>query len=264
MSLTWSDRADWSGSATRVRSLIRLNTVLLLREPGPVASRLITPLLLIAVLQPLYRSALADAGPGAGTTQIVAGMLVMFSLLALSVVGSAILTERVWHTWDRLRATPAMSWELMVGKAAPAFVVLLMQQVLILGFGTILFHLRVADLTLLGVTVFVWVITLLCLGTALGAIARSHSELAVFYDIGGLAVTVLGGALVPLTLMPHWARALAPLSPGYWAMSAFRAALADDVVPLIRAVAVLLVLAACAGAVAGWRIRRGWGRSQHL
>jgi len=249
---------------TRVGSLIRLNTVLLLREPGPVASRLIVPLVLITVLEPLYRAALANAGGREGTTQVVAGMLVMFSLLALSIVGSAILTERAWRTYDRLRATPAASWELLVGKAVPALAVLALQQTLILCFGSVLFGLPVTDVGLLAVVVAVWVLTLLCLGMALGAIARSHSELSVFYDIGGLALTVLGGALVPLTMMPDWARALAPVSPGYWAMSALRSALAGDVGAVLRACVVLLVLAAVAGAVAVWRITRGWGRSKLL
>ena len=68
-------------------------------------SRLIMPLVMILLLRPLYLSALARRGVQAGTVQVVTGMLVMFSLLALSVVGTAILTERTWGTWDRLRAT---------------------------------------------------------------------------------------------------------------------------------------------------------------
>ncbi|MGC4897466.1 ABC transporter permease [Micromonospora sp. DT31] len=253
-----------SAVRTRINALVRLNTTLLLREPGPVVSRLLMPLILITVLHPLYRAALSGSGNAAGTTQIVAGMLVMFSLLALSIVGSAILTERVWRTWDRLRVTPAASWELIAGKVVPSFVILVLQQVLILGFGALLFALPVRDVLLLATAVAIWVVTLLCIGTALGTIARSHSELAVFYDIGGLALTVLGGALVPLSLMPDWARALAPLSPGYWAMSAFRHALDGESAEMMRANAVLLGLAVLFGALASWRIRRGWGRSHLL
>lgn len=253
-----------SDTRVRVFSLIRLNTVLLLREPGPVASRLVMPLVLISVLHPLYRAALANAGEEAGTRQIVAGMLVMFSLFALSIVGSALLTERSWRTWDRLRATPAASWELLLGKAVPSVVVLILQQVLVLGLGTVLFGLSISDVGLLAVVVSVWVFTLLCVGMLLGAVARSHSELAVFYDLGGLVLTTLGGALIPLSMMPGWARVLAPVSPGYWAMDSYGAALTGDVGGLLRDVAVLLVLGVAAGAVASWRITRGWGRSKLL
>lgn len=253
-----------SEARLRIGSLIRLNTALLLREPGPVASRLVMPLVLIAVLHPLYRAALAGVDEEAGTRQIVAGMLVMFSLFALSIVGSALLTERAWKTWDRLRATPAASWELLVGKAVPSVVVLVVQQILVLGMGTVLFGLSIADVGLLAVVVAVWVFALLCLGMLLGAMARSHSELAVFYDLGGVVLTTLGGALIPLSMMPGWARALAPVSPGYWAMDSYGAALTGNMPALLRDVAVLLVLGVVAGAAASWRITRGWGRSKLL
>jgi ABC-2 type transport system permease protein len=245
---------------TRVAALIRLNTALMLREPGPIASRLFMPLIMITVLLPLYQAALAKSGEQAGKCQSVAGMLVMFSLLALSIVGSAILTERQWHTWDRQRATPAAAWELLVGKAVPACVVLVAQQVLIIGFGKFVFGLDTSAVGLIALVVAVWVFALLCLGTALGAFARSHSELAVFYDLGGITLTVLGGALLPLSMMPGWARAISPISPGYWAMRALLAAL-DGRVDVLS-IGVLLTLAFTAGSVACWRITRGWNRSR--
>lgn len=42
-----------------------------------------------------------------------------FSLLALSVVGTGILTERSWRTWDRLRATPARAGGIRTPYRAP-------------------------------------------------------------------------------------------------------------------------------------------------
>lgn len=254
----------WTDTWIRVSSLIRLNNALLMREPGPIASRLLMPLIMITVLAPLYKAALKGAGAQAGPSQTISGMLVMFSLLALSIVGSAILTERMWHTWDRQRATPAAAWELLVGKAIPSCVVLVAQQVLIIGFGTLVFGLKVADVGLVSIVVGVWVFTLLCLGTALGALARSHSELAVFYDLGGITLTVLGGALLPLSMMPGWARAIAPVSPGYWAMRALNSALAGRVGDMFTPLLVLLTLAVVAGFIACWRITRGWGRSRLL
>jgi ABC-2 type transport system permease protein len=256
-------RADRSGGSwVRVSALTRLNTALLLREPGPIASRLLMPLIMISVLTPLYRAALIHSGSQAGATQVVPGMLVMFSLLALSVVGSAILTERMWRTWDRQRATPAAAWELLLGKAIPACGVLVTQQVLILAFGSVIFGLNLRDIGLISLVVAVWAFTLLCLGTALGAFARSYSELAVFYDLGGITLTVLGGALLPIWMMPGWVRAVAPVSPGYWAMQALRAALDAQLGRLWQAIAVLLTLALVCGWLACWRITRGWGRSR--
>jgi ABC-2 type transport system permease protein len=235
----------------RVTALARHNATLMLREPGPAVSRLIQPLVLITLMRPLYVAALARDGEQAGTIQVVTGMLVMFSLLALSVVGTGILTERSWRTWDRLRATPARAAELLVAKALPAFALLV-------------FGLNVADPALLALAVASWALALLGIGTALGATLRSQSELNVAYDIGGLLFSALGGALIPAAELPGWARAIAPASPGYWAMAALREALRGQAGPTVRDAAVLAAVAAVAGAVAAWRMSRSLPRSRLL
>ena len=150
-----------SGTAIRLAALSRHNTSLMLREPGPVLSRLVMPLVMILLFRPLYLSALARHGVQAGTVQVVTGMLVMFSLLALSVVGTALLTERTWGTWDRLRATPARSGELLAAKALPGFGMLAVQQAEVLLFGVLAFGLRVGDPLLLAAAVLSWALALL-------------------------------------------------------------------------------------------------------
>ncbi|HVV23117.1 MAG TPA: ABC transporter permease [Pseudonocardiaceae bacterium] len=246
----------------RTRALVHHNTILMLREPGPLASRLLMPLVAVLVFEPLYRAATSDRAAGVG--QAVTGMLVLFSLLALSIVGTSILTERSWHTWDRLRATPLRAAELLVGKAVPVLGMLLTQQVVVLGFGVAVLGLRIADVGLLAVAVLVWSTTLLCVGAALGTLLRSQPEFAAVQDIGSFVSTSLGGALVPIADMPGWARHLAPVSPAYWAMSALRGALAGEQGQVVEAVAVLLAVAAAAAALAAWRINRGFGRSTRL
>ncbi len=250
-------------SLLRTGALVRHNTMLLLREPGPLASRLLMPLVAVLVFEPLYKAAMAG-NSSAGAGQAVAGMLVLFSLLALSIVGTSILAERSWHTWARLRATPLRAEELLLGKALPAWVALLVQQAVILGFGRLVLGMRVADIGLLALSVVGWSTTLLCVGTALGTVLRSQAEFSAVQDIGSFLCTALGGALVPLAAMPGWARHLAPASPAYWAMSALRGAVTGDPSQVWRALLVLLGIAAVAAALAAWRLSRGWGRSALL
>jgi ABC-2 type transport system permease protein len=257
-------RSRAGAAMARVAALMRHNATLLLREPGPLLSRLIMPIVLITLMRPLYLDALAREGRQAGTAQVVTGMLVMFSLLALSIVGSAILTERSWHTWDRLRATPVGRAEMLFGKVMPSFTVLLLQQAVVLGFGMAAFGLRVPDPGLVALAVLAWGLCLLGIGATLGAVLRSQSELNVCYDVGGVALTALGGGLVPLSALPGWAHAVAPASPGYWAMSALRSALDGSTAATLRASAVLLLIAAATITLACWRINRGWTRSKHM
>jgi len=243
--------------ALRAGVLIRHNTAVLLHEPGPLIGRLVMPVMLLLALRPLYEEA---QGPG-GTGQAVVGSLVTFSLLALSVVGSSILSERAWRTWDRLRCTPVRPLELLVGKAVPVLGVLTAQQVVVLGFGVVVFGMPVAAPGLLAAVCAAWGLALLGMGAAVGLLVRSYGQLSATFDIGALFLTTLGGALVPLSTLPGWVRAVSPLSPGYWAADALRHAAVGDAGRTFTGIAVLLGVAAGAGTVAAWRVSRGWGRA---
>lgn len=252
---------SWPAPLTRIAAITRHNTMLMLREPGPLASRLILPLVFIALLHPLY---LAAQGRAAGASQAVIATLVTFSLLALSIVGGSILTERAWRTWARLRMTAVRPAELLAGKAVPVMAALLAQQALVIGFGVLVLGMHVAGPALLALTLLAWTLTLLGMGAAIGVLARSLSELSVIYDVGGMILSSLGGALVPLAAMPGWVRHVAPVSPGYWAVSALHSAMAGDAAGTLRACAVLGAVAVACGTLAAARIGRGVARSATL
>ncbi|HEY2796192.1 MAG TPA: ABC transporter permease, partial [Micromonosporaceae bacterium] len=212
-------------SLNQIGAVTRLNIALYAREPGPLISRIGMPLVLLTVIRPLYTAAL---GRSDGTAGAAAGMLVTFSLLGMSIVGSAILVERIWHTAPRLRATPAGSVTVLAGKAIPVLGILGLQQSAILAYSHLVFGLSVRSLPLMAATVAVWSITLTALGALLGTLARSGSALSAMVDVGSLTLTGLGGAFVPLALLPAWAKAVAPVSPGYWAVRSLRGAIDGD------------------------------------
>ena len=98
-----------------MNALVLHNARLILREPGPAISRILSPLALMVLIRPLIRA--SDPGPG-GTVRAVLLPLVLFSMLGLSIVANALLGERIWHTLDRLRATPLRATSLVLGKCA--------------------------------------------------------------------------------------------------------------------------------------------------
>ncbi|HEY2506727.1 MAG TPA: ABC transporter permease [Streptosporangiaceae bacterium] len=248
-------------TAARTAALVRHNVMLMLREPGPMASRLILPLAFLLLLHPLYE----QAQPGSrGIVQAVVATIVTFSLLAMSIAGGSFLTERIWHTWQRLRSSAATPAELLIGKLTPVLAVLGLQQVAVIAFAAALLGLPVAGLPLLAVAVAAWTLALAGMGAALGLLARSFSSLSASYDIGGMILSSLGGALVPLTALPEWVRQVAPISPGYWAVSALESALRGAAGRTFLASAVLLAFAAGAGLAAAIRASRTWGRSASL
>jgi ABC-2 type transport system permease protein len=246
----------------RTLPLVRGNITLFGRDPGPLVGRVAQPVLLVLLMQPLYVSAMGDGARG--TAQVVLGQLVMFSLLGMSVVGSSILAERRWNTLDRLRATPARVPELLAGKAIPVIGFLLLQQAVLLALGVTVLGLEIADPALLLLASTVWAATILCTGAAIAMTVTSLAQFSAVVDIGSTVVAGLSGALVPLSAMPDWARAIAPLWPGYWAMEGLRSAAEGDPRATLAAVAVLLAFAIAAAAIAAARLHHGWGRTTLL
>jgi ABC-2 type transport system permease protein len=124
--------------------------------------------------------------------------------------------------------------------------------------------LRVTRPDLLLIAGVSWAVTLLAAGAALATVVRSQSELSGVTDLTGIFFTVLGGAMVPLALMPQWLRSAAPASPGYWALQGLHSALDGEPIATLRCAGVLLSTAAVFGTFAAWRIARGWGRSRFI
>ena len=236
-----------------VFALARHNARITLREPGPALSRIISPVVLMTLLQPLYRAALPGQDGAARATLLA---LIMFSTLSLSVVGNALLAERIWHTLDRLRATPLRSAALVAGKCATPLGILLLQQVVVLGTAIVAFGVRPASPALLVLIGVAWSATVLCLGAALASVLRTPSAVSAATDLASLVSTAFSGALLPLTAMPGWVRAVAPVSPGYWAVRGFDGALQGSTVTTLTSVAVLGALALVAAVFAGRRLMR--------
>lgn len=132
-----------------------------------------------------------------------------------------------------------------------------MQQAVVIGYGVTAAGLPVAGPFLLLLALLVWSITLLAAGSLLATLASSHSQLAVLTSIGAIMLATLGGALLPLSMMPSIARHIAPASPGYWAISMLKAAIRGDTAATLAPGAILSGIAVVAGTLACLRLRRG-------
>lgn len=249
-------RHDGSGlrlSALRVAALTRHNLLLRRRDPSGLITYMVIPVILIALFKPM----LVRVMPDGGTAQDVTGQLVLSSTLALQIVGMSLLSERTWRTWEMLRATPTTAAELLIGKAVPVLAVLLLQQAVVIGCGVAVAGLSVTGPPfLLLLAMLVWSTTLLAAGSLLATLVRSHSQLAVLTDIGAIVISTLGGALLPVSMMPAIARHVAAASPGYWAISMLKAAVRGDTAGTLGPAAALGAIAAAAGTTACLRMRR--------
>lgn len=246
-------------SLHRTGALIKYNALLRFRDPAQMISYLVTPMIFMVLFKPLYTRAL-----GGGVVQTVTGQLVTFSVFAMAIVGNAIFIEREWRTWDRLRASRATRAELLIGKALPVYAVLMFQQTVLITYGHYVIGMPAPkSFGLLVLAVMVWGFTLMTMGSALATIVRSRGDLMMASDVGSITISAIGGALLPLSLMPGWARHIAPFSPGYWGLTMMRSAVEGRTADTLRPALVCLCIALVTGSFATYRLARGWGRS-HL
>jgi ABC-2 type transport system permease protein len=233
-----------------LRALLAHNLLLARRDLAPLIVFIAMPLVLMAFLQPALRLSLhAEGYTGAtGAEQAVPGMAVMFVLFMIGVVGFRIFEEHGWGTWDRLRASPAGRTAIIVGKVAPSFLVLVAQLVVLFVAGALIYDLAITgSLLALALVALAFAMTVLTLGVLLAAVLSTVQQLNAAANIGATALAGLGGALVPIGVLPGWSQAIAPATPSHWAMEGFRTVILDAGGIADVAVPVLVLSAFAAG-----------------
>jgi ABC-2 type transport system permease protein len=231
----------------------------LLSDWTSLLTLILMPLVMMAFLKPIARLALTDQYRGAnGAEFAVPGMTVLFAFFLVSFVGFLFFSEHRQNTWERLRASPARNSEIMLGKVLPAFGLCLFQQTVLFAIGFAAFGLRVRG-SMLGLVVIVvaFAICLTAVGLLLAAVLKTEQQLNLIGNLGAMVLAGLSGALVPITVLPQWARTIAPVAPQYWAMRGFRSLIldGDGIDAAVVPVAVLLALAVVFGFAALLRFR---------
>ena len=239
------------------------------RDPLPLMVLIVFPVISMAFLKPAFRPALVQNGhPHAnGAEQVVPGQATLSAFFIVSLISFGFFSEFGWATWDRLRASPASSLEIVVGKALPRIAMGIAQFVVILGAGILIFDLRIrGNAVAFAPLVVAFAICLVLLGVAVTALCHTAQQANAFAIVGMVLFGAIGGALVPLSVLPGWARAIAPVTPTYWAMRGFRSVILDGqgLGAVTAPIGMLLAMALLFAVVALRRLRFdetkvGWG-----
>jgi ABC-2 type transport system permease protein len=247
---------SWRRSSAIIRNDLRI----LRTDPVFLVVMIAMPLIVMGFTKSAFQSALILAGAteANGAEQAVPGAAVLFALFLVGNLGFGVFREHGWNTWERLRASPASTADLMFGKAVTPMVSLLIQQTFLIGVGGLLFDLHVEGSVLgLALVALAFGCSLIGLGFLLLAVTRTVMQLNAVTNIGTMVLGGLGGAITPLSSLPDWARAIAPAVPSYWAMRGYRSVilegegLSDVALPIV----VLLGFTVVFGFVAALRFR---------
>jgi ABC-2 type transport system permease protein len=217
-------------SLRRIGVILAHEGRLIRRDPFPILVLVVFPIIDMAFLKAAFKAALVQSGhPNAnGSEQVVPGQAAMMAFFVVSLVTFAFFSEFTWGTWDRLRASSATSIEIVLGKAIPRVAMVLAQFVVVFLAGIVVFDLHIRGETLALIPlVAAFSVCLVLLGVAVTAFCRTAQQAGSFASAGMVLFGAIGGALVPLSVLPDWARAIAPAVPTYWVMRGFRSVILD-------------------------------------
>lgn len=231
----------------RILAVVRNDLRILRSDPVFLMIMIAMPLVVMAFIEPVFSA-----------EQVVPGMTVMFSLFLVGNLGFAVFREHGWNTWERLRASWASPAEVMLGKAVTPLLTLAVQLTVLFVVGGVLFGLTVrGPVVALVAVAAAYALCLLALGGVMLAVCRTVMQLNGITNLGAMLLAGIGGALAPVADLPGWARAVAPVTPSYWAMRGFRDVIVhgEGLGAVGLPVAVLLAAATALAALTLWRFK---------
>ena len=247
-------------SLSRSWIIVRHEMKALTDDPGSLVFLLIMPLLMMGLMKPLFGLSLQAEGfaEANGAEQAVPGMAVMFATFTGSFAGFTFFREYGWHTWDRLRASRASTADIIFGKLAPTWAIATAQMLALFGLGVVLFDLTVAgQWVALVLIVITFSLAMLSFGMAITSLSRTSLQLNTYVNLAGIVFAGVGGALVPLAVLPEWVQNAARFVPTFWAMEGFLTVIleAGAIGDVLTPAAALMVFSGVFTLVAATRFR---------
>jgi ABC-2 type transport system permease protein len=152
-----------------------------------------------------------------GITQynIVPGLLGVILQMTMVMMTAIALTREVERgTMENLLAMPLQPVEIMTGKIAPYIGIGAVQVTVILTVAKVLFGVPfIGSLTLLLVSILVYIIALVLLGYSFSTLARSQMQAMQLTFFFFLPSILLSGFMFPFSGMPRWAQAIGEVLP---------------------------------------------------
>jgi ABC-2 type transport system permease protein len=195
---------------------------------------------------------------------LVGVMLTYFSLPALSLFASNLREEQVAGSLEALFATPAPSRLVIVSAALFDLCRAAVLALIAVPVSMLLLDARF-ETSALGIVyaAVIVVLSMFIFGSvgvavaAIGLVAKRGATSVI--GLVGPALTILGGAYYPVSVLPGPLEVIARANPFTWATSAARAALLDNSLPVANLLGLLVVAAlgvVIARTALGWAIDR--------
>lgn len=216
-------------------------------------------LLLITVLRPLFTNLakVTSLEDEITASRATLGMATLFAYFIVSSSSFSVFREHEWRTWNRLRESAVNGSQLAIGKGFLPFTLVVGHYSIAFIFALLVLREgREYNWVSIGLVVVTSAFAMACLSVALAAVSRSMGELNAVGALTSMVISVLGGALTPVELLPGWLQQVARISPAYWTIGGLEDGIRGDGPGAVMGpVLALLAFAAVFIFVCGWKFR---------
>jgi ABC-2 type transport system permease protein len=183
--------------------------------------------------------------------------LVLFTFINTTVAGTALALERRQGITRRILASPHGTGTILAGIGASKLLFALVQSVLIVAVGALVFGVGWGDPLAAGLLVLLFALVATSVGLLLGATVSDPDQAQAVGVPVAIGLAMLGGCMWPLEVVPPVMRAIGHVAPHAWAMDAWQDVIFDGAgaAAIAGPLAVLAGFALVLGLVARHRLR---------
>jgi ABC-2 type transport system permease protein len=155
-------------------------------------------------------------------------MLVLFVFINALAGGAAIVQTRQLGIYQRAQAAPIRVRGVVLGETLCYLAFSLLQSVLIVAIGALLFGVSWGDPMAAVALIGTWAVVGTGAGMLSGAVFKTPDQASAIGPVIGIAFAMLGGCMWPLAIVPDAVRTLGHVTPHAWAVDAWITVLSRD------------------------------------
>ncbi|HLI56005.1 MAG TPA: ABC transporter permease [Actinomycetota bacterium] len=152
--------------------------------------------------------------------------LVLFVFLSALAGGAHIIDSRRLGIYERVAAAPVSAGSVILGEMLGFAAIAVMQSLLIVGVGALVFGVSWGNPLAAGVLLAVWALVGAAAGMLSGTLFRTPEQASAIGPVVGIGFAMLGGCMWPLALVSNVMREVGHITPHAWAVDAWTALLA--------------------------------------
>lgn len=222
------------------------------QDKGMLFWMLILPILFTIVFIAMFTANTDDATSAQVILSIVPGYVVMFVFFIMISMVQVFIKDRDKGMTSRLASTPLSSYYYLLGKWLPFMCIVLIQIVVLLLFGRVVYDVPLGEPIILLILSLFITFTVTAIGLTMSLMVNTENMGIAITQIIALGGAMLSGLWVPLEMMPEFMQTIGRFLPQYWAHQSFQDAMAGttDLTELMQTLAILFAIGLTAFIVA--------------